>query len=178
MATKTESILFEGIVREHSDMLFTYIRSLVADELAREDVYQETIVVAWRRLADYDPQRPIGAWLRGIARKAALAQGRGGGRHRSLDENDLARLEGRFAALGRQSGDTFDEKLDGLRRCLAALPERDREAIRVRYEEGLRGRPLAEAIGVGIENAKKIVQRARERVHECMQRKLMPGEGA
>lgn len=178
MATRIESSLFEGLVRENADMLFTYIRSLVSDELLREEVFQETVVVAWQRLASYDPARPIGAWLRGIARKTSLAKLRERGAHRSLDDATLAGLEERFASLAGQPGETFDEKLECLRACLKVLSDRDREAIRLRYEDGLRGAPLAEGIGVGLENAKKIVQRARQRLHACIERRLSPGEVA
>lgn len=172
----TSTILFESIMREQADMLHTFIRVLVADDQSREEVFHETVVVAWKRLSSYDPERPIGHWLRGIARKVALAHLRGTGRHLSLDENLLDEIDRRFGVLSGQPGDTFEEKLDCLRSCLGRLDDRERTALRTRYEDGLRGSPLAERIGTSLEAAKKIVQRARARLRGCMEARLAWGE--
>src|SRR4030095_1216705 len=59
--------VFEILVHEHADMLTAFLRSLVLDSSAIHDLFQETMLVAWRRLADYDRARPFGPWLRGIA---------------------------------------------------------------------------------------------------------------
>ena len=60
--------LFETLVREHADMLTVYLRSALGDTSDVDDLFQETMVVAWRRLDDFDQTRPFGPWLRGIAR--------------------------------------------------------------------------------------------------------------
>ena len=65
--------LFEILIRENTDMLVAYIRSGVRDEHAVDDLYQETVLTAWRRLDAYDRDKPIGPWLRGIAGKLMLA---------------------------------------------------------------------------------------------------------
>jgi DNA-directed RNA polymerase specialized sigma24 family protein len=62
--------LFEALIRENTGMLMAYIRAGIRDEHAADDVYQETVLAAWKRLDDYDSQKPLGPWLRGIASKA------------------------------------------------------------------------------------------------------------
>ena len=64
---------FEILVRENSRMLLVYLRSLVRDEAAIDDLFQETMMVAWRRLDQCDLGRPFGPWVRGITSRIVLA---------------------------------------------------------------------------------------------------------
>lgn len=54
-------------------MLMVYLRSLVRDEATVADLFQEAMVVAWRRLDECDLDQPFGPWLRGIASRLVLA---------------------------------------------------------------------------------------------------------
>jgi len=49
-------------------MLTVFLRSRVNDEAAVDDLFQETMLVAWKRLDDCDLSRPFGPWLRGLDR--------------------------------------------------------------------------------------------------------------
>ncbi len=163
--TDCELKLFEALAREHSELLYTYIASCVGRTSLADDVYQDTLVTAWRRIRDFDQTRPFGAWLRGIARLQIRAHRRERAAQLSLSDELLDALSTRFAAVERQAGDDLQAKLAFLRQCVGALAERDREALEIRYQEGLRGSPLAERLSTSIENGKKIVQRARARLH-------------
>ena len=70
--------VFEILARENADMLSAYLRSLLGADSSLDDLYQETMVVAWRRLAEYDRTRAFGPWLRGIARNLVLEHHRRG----------------------------------------------------------------------------------------------------
>ena len=56
--------LFETLVREHADMLTVYLRAALGDVPEVDDLFQETMIVAWRRLDDFDQTRSFAAWLR------------------------------------------------------------------------------------------------------------------
>lgn len=60
--------IFEVLVRENSRMLTAFIQSAVRNPAAVDDIWQETMVTAWKRWDDFDRSQPFGAWLRGIAR--------------------------------------------------------------------------------------------------------------
>ncbi|MGI9472474.1 MAG: sigma factor [Rubripirellula sp.] len=64
---------FEILARENSRMLMVYLRSLVRDQAAVDDLFQESMVVAWQRLAECELDRPFGPWLRGIASRLVFA---------------------------------------------------------------------------------------------------------
>ncbi len=85
--------LFETLVREHAEMLTAFIRGTVRDGSLVDDIFQETMLTAWRRLDEYDKQRPFGSWLRGIAARVQLAAYRKSARGFTLcDEETRSRL--------------------------------------------------------------------------------------
>jgi RNA polymerase sigma-70 factor (ECF subfamily) len=165
--------VFEILVRDNAAMLTAYLRSVVRDPATVDDLFQETMLTAWRKLDDFDRGRPFGAWLRGIAARLVLADRRK--RAAGLifcDEATLQAVDETLKRVGLQKGDTFDEKLECLRDCLEALPEPYREAVRLRYREGLSPAGLMEQIHLSLEAQKKRLQRARAMLLDCLNGKL------
>lgn len=116
--------VFSVLVREHMDMLLAYLRSMVNDAATVEGIFQETMLVAWRRFDDYDQSRPLARWLRGIARKLVVAHYRR--LHRRPVYSDASLLEAideRLAQIDSQKGDTWSDKVAVLAQCLDLLPE-------------------------------------------------------
>jgi RNA polymerase sigma factor (sigma-70 family) len=101
------------------------------------------------------------AWRRQRARGAALCE-----------EEILEHLSARCDAVARQPGDTWDQKLDGLRDCVANLPEHYREVIQLRYAEDATPESVAERLQISAETLKKRLQRGRAKLLECLERKL------
>ena len=62
--------VFEVLMRENADMLLAFLRASVRDKHAAEDIFQETMIVAWRRMDSFDRERSFAKWLRGIAKKS------------------------------------------------------------------------------------------------------------
>jgi RNA polymerase sigma-70 factor (ECF subfamily) len=171
--------VFEILVRENADMLAAYLRSVVRDPAAADDLFQEAMLTAWRKLDEFDRARPFGPWLRGIAAKLVLAQRRKAAAGVVFcDEATLEQIDRRLHRLSAEKGDTWEEKLEGLRSCVEQLPEPYREAVRLRYREGLSPAGLAERLQISWEAQKKRLQRARALLLECLERKLAPAEEA
>lgn len=172
--------LFEILTREHIDSVRAFLLASLRDNVAAEDVLQETFLVAWRILDRYDRRLPFGPWVRGIAGKLLLNHRRKLGRSRVhyCDDQLLVHLDEGFRDFARQQGDTFDEKLDALRDCLDHLTGPQRESIRLHYEHGLHCKEIAQRLGIGFEAVKKHLQRGRALLHRCLQTKLPDGEPA
>ena len=165
--------LFEILVRENSRMLTAFIRSAVSDSALADDIWQETMLIAWRRLDDYDMSRPFAPWLRGIAHRTIQAKRRQSSRWVLVDDDEsLAYLSSRFDELQRLQGDTLDEKLDALRDCVAHLPEQERLCIELRYVESMMPAELSQKLGTALETIKKRLVRGKQRLMQCMQGKL------
>lgn len=161
--------VFEILVRENAEMLSAYLRSLVGCDPAVDDLFQATMIVAWRRLKDYDRSRPFGAWLRGIARMLVMEHVRKSSSSRLTvaDARVIDELDLRYASMG-DGGASFGDRADQLSKCLAALPEAMREVVDMVYARGMMLRQIALAIGVAEETLKKRVQRARVVLAQCV----------
>jgi RNA polymerase sigma-70 factor (ECF subfamily) len=135
-----------------------------------DDLFQETMIVAWRRLEDYDRERPFGPWLRGIAARLVI-------RHRRLHGRDLLNcepavleaLQHHMSELERRRADTFRERAGQLRTCLQKLPRNLRDVVELGYGQELLLRQIALALGATEEAVKKRMQRARHLLLECLQ---------
>lgn len=55
-------------VHEHSDELYGFVLKRVRDHETARDLVQETFLAAWRNVDQYDPQKPVRAWLFAIIR--------------------------------------------------------------------------------------------------------------
>lgn len=166
-------VVFEILVRDNADMLTAYLRSVVRDPATVDDLFQETMLIAWRKLDEFDRSRPFGAWLRGIAGRLVLAERRK--RAAGLifcDETTLQYLDQGLERVSQQKGDTLDEKLACLRGCLDLLPEPYREAVHLRYREGLSPNGVMDRLRISWDAQKKRLQRARALLLDCLRRKL------
>jgi RNA polymerase sigma factor (sigma-70 family) len=165
--------VFEVLVRENSGMLTAFIRSAVPREVAVDDIWQETMLTAWRRWDDYDRSRPFGAWLRGIAAKNILAWNRKhAAEHVWCDDATLEYFSLTFGRIQQLNGDTFHDKLEALRSCIRALPREYQEAIKLRFEDELMPAAIAEVLSIKAETVKKQLLRAKAMLFECINRKL------
>lgn len=94
------------------------------------DLFQESMLVAWRRLDECDLSRPFGPWLRGIAGRLILAHYR---KRKALpvflNEALLTHVGQQFESISTRPGDTWDEKVGAIRECIAALSESQRAVI-------------------------------------------------
>lgn len=165
--------LFEILVREHAAMLTAYLRSVLHDSAAVDDLFQETMLTAWRTLDRYDRRQPFGPWLRGIAGKLILANRRLQAKSPMLcDEALLQHLDQRFQAVESRPGDTLEEKLVALRQCIESLPAEYREVVQLRYRQELPSASVAERLKINMETLKKRLQRARAKLLACLSGKL------
>ena len=163
--------LFETLVREHADMLLVFLRASLGNISDVDDVFQETMIVAWRRLDEFDHTRPFGPWLRGIARRLVLAHSRN--RVRNLcNATVLDRIETRLDQIASREGDTWEEKLELVRECVRSLPEHYRTVVTERYFQRQPIQQVSELLELSAAAVKKRLQRARSLVLECMQGKL------
>ena len=168
--------LFEVLVREHGDALLASIHA-IAGPVHADDIFQDTVLVAWRRLGDYDRARPFGPWLRGIARMIALDYAARQRRVRIAPpevmeavERDLRAFE-RWAGSAAEAAMGFRERLAALDDCIARLPTPYADAVQSVYRDSHTIAHLAMASDESKESIKKRIQRARAMLAECLSAK-------
>jgi RNA polymerase sigma-70 factor (ECF subfamily) len=159
--------VFAILVREHADRLLAYLRATVPASSV-DDLFQETVLVAWRRLPDYDRARPFGAWLRGIARNIAMDHRSRLWRERPTDDALLDGIDRRAGEHDRADAEEFRARVARLDECVAALPDEYRQAIHLCYRNELPVARVAAQVGSSVEAVKKRLQRARAMIAACM----------
>jgi RNA polymerase sigma-70 factor (ECF subfamily) len=163
--------VFEILVREHADRLMAYACAVCRDRASAEDLFQETLLRAWRGLDGYDRARPFGAWLRGIARITAYELFRRS--MRTVDDAILDVVAAQADRFDGAAGSEFRERLAVLDECIAALARPYAETIEMTYRGGLSIEGIAQRVAGNAEAVKKRLQRARAMIAECLARKGM-----
>lgn len=163
--------VFDVLTRQNAAPLLAFIRSMVRNEALVDDVFQETMMVAWRRLDDYDRERPFGPWLRGIAHRVSLSQFRKLGREHPVDSSIIEVLEDRVSKLEDHELRSAVTTKNELNDCIARLPQTLRDAIEFIYRGDRSVTDAATAAEVGVEAMKKRIQRARAMLAECLRGK-------
>lgn len=161
--------VFEILVREHADRLMAFARAVCFDRSAADDLFQETLLRAWKGLDGYDHARPFGAWLRGIARNTAYELFRKN--MRTVDDAVLNVVSAQADRFDGSAGTEFREQLLVLEDCIAALTKPYAETIEMTYRGGLSIERIAEQVSSNTEAVKKRLQRARAMIAECLARK-------
>jgi len=148
---------WDALYAEQLPRVYNFFRYRVGDGPEAEDLTSITFEKAWR--ARYRYRRDLGAfstWLMTIARHVAIdAHRRRAGRvHVPLEEADgvAAGLTPEEMALRRADGER-------LAQLLAALPERERELLALKYGAGLTNRAIARLTGLTATNVGTILHR-------------------
>ena len=163
---------FGILVRDHHRGLLAYARALAGNGATGADLVQDSFVVAWQNLARFDVTRDFGSWMRGIVRNKWREHLRRHSREVDVDDETLESWEVSFAAWdeGRSSG--AGELFESLDDCLGRLPASTGEAVRRFYYKDEPGESIATALGIDAATLRKRLQRAREALRDCLDRKL------
>lgn len=149
-------------------MVSAFIVSAVRDFSARDDVLQETAIAVVESFHRYDPQRPFVAWALGIAQNQVQLYLRRMHRDRLVFDDDiLFQLAIAFEATSLEES----RSLDFLRSCLDQLDGRARQLCELRYGGDLMPAVIAESLGMTANTVAKALQRIRDKLRACIERK-------
>lgn len=125
------------------------IRYYIRDHAAEDDVWQEVCLRAVRHLGGITHPAAARGWVYQVARNASMDWLRRCDRAIVRIAPELPERED-ASQSGRAPGDGVltDERIAAVRRALDALPPSQREAIRLRIEEGLDHVQIAERLGI------------------------------
>ncbi len=140
----------------------------------REDVFQETALTVWDKFSQRPPAQPFAPWARGVAMNKVRQYWDRQGRS-PLPFSPQA-VEAVVEAFARQEGPA-PVALDALEKCLEAIPEKSRRLLDMRYEQSLSVGEIAKRNGVAATGIYKALARLRQRLEDCVRRRLpgMPG---
>lgn len=152
-----------------------YVISVVRDFAARDDVLQEIAVAVLESFERYDSSRSFIAWALGIAQNQIRLYFRRQHRDRLVfDEELLTSLATTFAGTSPERVRSLDFVTD----CLGELSGRARELCDLRYGQNLKPAAIAESLGMTANTVAKALQRIREQLRSCIERKTTASGGA
>jgi RNA polymerase sigma-70 factor (ECF subfamily) len=156
---------FDELFERWAGRVLRFVERMVGEASVAEDLVQETFVRVWRARERYQPEARFSTWLFTIAGNAARNELRRPVRrakHDSVDEErEGAPLE--LAGGAPAADDVVDARRAGraLEAALAALPERQREALWLCAVEGLSYAEVAQALETTEKSVKALIHRAR-----------------
>jgi RNA polymerase sigma factor (sigma-70 family) len=157
---------FAELVRRHQGMVRGFLRRMLAGgaglgcDLA-DDLAQETFIKAYHALAQYRADASFGAWLCAISANELRAEGRRRQRRQILQARNLDELEGTCAeAAPEGAGD--------LPWALGLLPEMQRAALVLCFEQGLTHEEAAVALQCPVGTLKSHIARGKARLRQLL----------
>jgi RNA polymerase sigma factor (sigma-70 family) len=153
-------------------------RMLAGDRAEAEDVAQETMLRLWRMAPDWrQGDAKVTTWAYRVATNLCIDRQRSGQRkgHVTLDDApDVA-----DAAPDAEARLQDNRRLAALEAALAALPERQRQAVVLRLIEGLTNPEIAAVMEIGVEAVESLTARGKRALmtHLSGQRDALGYEG-
>jgi RNA polymerase sigma-70 factor (ECF subfamily) len=156
---------FEQIVRRYQRPVLSLLVRLTGDRALAEDLAQETFVKACRNLAAFDVSRRLSAWILRIAHNTAVdAMRRRRIRAVSLDTAPRPGGPDPAEPVAPLTPDPVERAAlqRALEAAMATLRPDQREAVALRYEEGLSFDQIGQVLGIPEVTARSHVHRARK----------------
>jgi RNA polymerase sigma-70 factor (ECF subfamily) len=149
--------LYEILMRRYNQRLYRVARAILRDDSEAEDVMQDSYVLAYQHLHQFEGRAPFSAWLTRITVRAALARLKSRSRIQQLDLNedsgeptmnlaDPAPSPEQMASRG-ELGHLLEEAVLG-------LPDQYRSVVMLRDVEELSTSETAAALELTEQNVK------------------------
>lgn len=143
----------EAFARTEAGDLYSLFRRCLGNAEEAADLVQETLLYAWKNLALYDRERPFRAWIFRIGQNRLRTFLKRRRLHRAFEQE--AERRGPPASVEPAQSATIVDERRRLDQAIAALPERQRIAVILRYQQGLSCREIGEILEMS-ENAVSI----------------------
>jgi len=162
---------FEALVAAYRRRVFGIAYAIVGSRAAAEDVAQEVFVKLWKSLDRYDGRAQLSTWIYAITRNAAISALRRERPASSLsDEAVLAEAEARAAVADEPRADDA-----ALWRAVAALPDPQRRAVILYYQDERPVEEVAAMLAMPVNTVKTHLHRARARLATALGARAEPG---
>ena len=160
-----KQLKFERLVAPWRDDLFRYVMWLCRDPNLADDVVQETMLRAYRRLESLKDEASVKTWLLTIARRehARVYE------RKRLETRDIDELTHAEAALIAVA---YDTDVDDMRRAIFELEPDYREPLVLQVLMGLTTQEIAEMMDIKQGAVLTRLHRARKKLIEQVQPEL------
>lgn len=162
-----EGAALEALMLRYMDRMGRLATHLLGSRDAAEDVVQDVFVRVWERRESLDIERSINSFLLTAVR------------HRALNDRKYAQVRQRYRQTAQwevqSTAETVltDDLTGRIDPLIAALPERQQTAIRLRFVEQLPVPAIADVLGISPNATHQLIFRALT----MLRRELIPSNG-
>ncbi len=160
---------FVFLLARHERLLGAYVMTMVPHPQDADDILQEAKVVMWRHFGKFELGTNFGAWARKIAFHQVLAFRKRKHRDRLDFSDDFLRV---VADEAETSAEHLEQRERLLHDCLAKLPPDHRDALHLRYHEGLSLEDMAARLDRTVGALYRLLSRVRHVLHDCVSKNL------
>lgn len=163
-----DSRAFDEIVVRHGPFVLRATQRMISDRGTAEDLAQEVMVKAWGQVGRFDPARArFSTWLYKIAVNHCLDHRRKNLPDQMPEDFDMADPAARIDEVMET-----EERDRAIALALDELPQQQKAAMTLVYDEGLSGAETARVMGVPAKTVERLLARAREQ----LRRRLLPDQ--
>jgi len=164
---------YAALVRRYQARLRGYASRYVDNSPDVFELVQDAFLNAYRNLERFDAAREFYPWLRAICRNLVLNyfRSRKSRRNINLQLVDYAICE-RIADDDGTADRGDGQRIDALRKCIAALSPAQQKLIRTRYHGEVPVKDIAEELEVSPTGVSMRLGRIREKLRKCLSHRL------
>jgi RNA polymerase sigma-70 factor (ECF subfamily) len=162
----------EELISAHQRHVWRFLVTLGCPPADADDLTQEVFLNMLRGQFTYESPEATAAWLRQVARNLFFSSLRK--RRLPLLAPNADDIEADFAAF--EYAAPFDRRVEMLRDCVDGLDERLRKAVQLRYAADVSRGQMARELGMAEAGVKTLLERLRQKLKECVERKLRADE--
>jgi RNA polymerase sigma-70 factor (ECF subfamily) len=154
---------FASLVRQHQAMVFSIAWHMLRDRAVAEELAQDVFLSLHQHLAELESPEHVQFWLRRVTSNRALDEAR------RRQRRPMVSLENAPEPVAlKPAGDPLLGT--ALKKLVAALPEKSRAIVVLRYQEDLNPAEIARILGIPVGTVKSQLQRALALLREKLSR--------
>lgn len=160
-----------ALVDAYGGPLGRFCQGLLGSPQDAADALQDTLVAALSAMPAYRGDAGVRAWIYTIARRTCADVIRKRGRRRTI----FARVFGRGdVSIGPMTSNEAVDARVSLEGALRTLPEHQREAVLLRYQQGLDATEVADVLGISHAAARKRISIGMQALRAYLDRQPNP----
>jgi RNA polymerase sigma-70 factor (ECF subfamily) len=164
---------FIALYAANEARLRAFILSLVPRWSDAEEIAQRCSIILWKKFDRFRPGTSFFAWACQVARLEVKEYRKSAGRQRALFSDEFVDAVAN-EALEMQG--ELPGRLKSLQECVEKLPPKQRELLRLRYDEEKSIDAIAQTLQRSIDAVYKGLSRIRQTLHNCIDRALAVGD--
>lgn len=169
MSEDSKTNEFLRLLMANQKRIYAFILGMVPNHEDVEDLFQETVLVMWSKFDGFTRGTSFTAWGIAIAKYQIL------GVRKRFSRRNLQFSQAALELLQKDSDyfiEQIDSRMQALRGCIRKLNQRDFELIRMRYEDEIAVKTIAERLGRSVQSVYKRMAHIHDVLVQCVRRTI------